>query len=56
VVYKVGANVQALQLDWNWALGRDTSVSANYERRIADANGGVTYTGNIYKIQLSRRF
>jgi len=56
VVYKVGANVQALQLDWNWALGRDTSVSANYERRIADANGGVTYTGNIYKIQFSRRF
>ena len=43
-------------LDWNFVLGRDTSVSASYERRVADANGGVTYTGNVFRVQLNRRF
>lgn len=56
VVYRVDANVHTLQLDWNWALGRDTSASAGYERRVADADGGITYTGNVFRIQLNRRF
>ena len=56
VVYQIDANVHAFLLDWNWALGRDTSASVSYERRVADASGGVTYTGNIFRIQLNRRF
>lgn len=42
-------------LDWNWALGKDTSIRANYERRVANANGGFTYTGNNFTVQLNRR-
>jgi len=56
VVYLTRASVQSLMLDWNFVLGRDTSVSASYERRVADANGGVTYTGNVFRVQLNRRF
>ena len=56
VVYKADASVQSIMLDWNFELGRDTSLSANIERRIADAEGGVTYTGSIFRVQLNRRF
>lgn len=56
VVYLVNASVQSFLLDWNWALGRDTSLSFNVERRIANADGDVSYSGNTFKIQLNRRF
>jgi len=56
VVYLVNASVQSIMLDWNFALGRDTSLNASIERRIADAEGGLTYTGSIYRVQLNRRF
>lgn len=56
VVYLVDASVHSLLLDWNVAVGRDTSVSASVERRVADTGGGVTYTGNVLRIQLNRRF
>lgn len=56
VVYLVDANIHSFMIDWNWALGKDTSVSTNIERRVADVDGGVTYTGNLYRVQLNRRF
>jgi len=56
VVYLVDASVHSMMIDWNWALGRDTSVSSGVERRIATANGDVTYTVNLFNIQLNRRF
>lgn len=56
VAYLVNARVQSIMLDWNFELGRDTSLSANIERRIADTEGGLTYTGSIYRVQLNRRF
>jgi len=56
VVYLINGSVQSLSVDWNWALGKDMSVSANAERRTADVDGNVSYTGNIFKVQLNRRF
>lgn len=54
-VYLIDASSHSFMLDWNWALGKDTSISANYERRVANANGGITYTGNSFIVQLDRR-
>ncbi len=56
VVYQVDAKIHSLQLDWNWELGRDASVSFNYQRSVAHAAGNNSYTSNIYRIQLNKRF
>lgn len=56
VAYLVDARIHSLLLDWNWALGNDTSVSTGYERRIARTRGDNTYTSHIFRIQLNRRF
>lgn len=56
VAYLIDASSHAMVLDWNWALGRDASVSASYERRIAHAAGNNTYGVNIFRVQLNMRF
>ncbi len=55
VAYLIDASTHSFMIDWNWALGKDSSVSAKYERRIAHANGGITYSGNVFGVQLNRR-
>lgn len=56
VAYRINADIHALQLAWNVALANDTSVSASWQRRLARVDGGVTYTGTLYQLQLQQRF
>ncbi len=56
VAYLIKAQTNTIMLDWNWALGRDSSVSLNLQRRIADTEGNNTYTTNIVQLRLNQRF
>jgi len=56
VAYLIKAQSSSIMLDWNWALGRDTSLSLNMQRRIADTEGNNTYSTNIFQLRLNQRF
>ena len=56
VAYLVKAQSSTLMLDWNWALGRDSSLSLNMQRRIVDTEGNNTYTATIFQLRLNQRF
>ncbi len=56
VAYLIKAQSSSIMLDWNWALGRDTSLSLKLQRRIADTEGNNTYSTNIFQLRLNQRF
>jgi hypothetical protein len=56
IAYLVDVKSHSVSLNLNRSLGRDTSIGANFERRIAQIEGDITYTVNLFTLELIGRF
>lgn len=56
IAYLVDAKSHSFTLNLSRSLGRDTSIGANFERRISQMDGDNTYTANIFSVELIGRF